>query len=136
MRESRFIGEISKELVDRQYSQMMQTYSSFGYGRSDGYSCRNNSSYAGGYRSGYSSGHSVSKFEQKKRTLLPNNPSSSNNSIGNIKYSAGERVRHKTFGDGMITSVMPMGNDSMLEIAFDRVGTKKVMANFAKLEKI
>lgn len=136
MRESRFIGEISKELVDRKYSQMMQTYNSFGYGRSDGYSGRNNSSFTGGYRIGYSSGHSASKFEQKKRTPLPNNPASSNNSVGNVKYSAGERVRHKTFGDGMITSVMPMGNDSMLEIAFDSVGTKKVMANFAKLEKI
>ena len=51
-------------------------------------------------------------------------------------YTVGERVKHKTFGEGMITSVTNMGNDSMLEIAFDSVGTKKVMANFARLEKI
>jgi len=29
-----------------------------------------------------------------------------------------------------------MGNDSLLEIAFDTVGTKKIMANFAKITKI
>jgi len=43
-------------------------------------------------------------------------------------------VRHKAFGDGMVIRVTAMGNDSLLEIAFDRVGTKKIMQNFAKLE--
>ena len=46
----------------------------------------------------------------------------------------GQRVRHKAFGEGMIVRVTAMGNDSLLEIAFDRVGTKKIMQNFAKLE--
>jgi DNA helicase-2/ATP-dependent DNA helicase PcrA len=36
----------------------------------------------------------------------------------------------------MIVSASPMGNDTLLEIAFDTVGTKKLMANFARLEKI
>ena len=48
-------------------------------------------------------------------------------------YSAGMRVEHKTFGVGMITGVTPMGNDAMLEIAFENVGTKKIMAGYAKL---
>ena len=43
------------------------------------------------------------------------------------------RIEHKTFGQGMITKVSPMGNDAMLEIAFDTVGTKKIMAGYAKL---
>ena len=29
-----------------------------------------------------------------------------------------------------------MGNDNLVETAFDRVGTKKIMANFAKLQKV
>ena len=33
----------------------------------------------------------------------------------------------------MITGVTPMGNDAMLEIAFENVGTKKIMAGYAKL---
>ena len=50
-------------------------------------------------------------------------------------FRAGDSVLHKTFGSGMVLSATPMGNDTLLEIAFDRVGTKKLMANFARLEK-
>ena len=42
-------------------------------------------------------------------------------------------VRHKTFGEGLVLTVLPMGNDAMLEIAFDGVGTKKLMANTASV---
>lgn len=48
-------------------------------------------------------------------------------------YTAGQRVRHKTFGDGLVITVTPMGGDNMLEVAFDNVGTKKLMAGYAKL---
>jgi DNA helicase-2/ATP-dependent DNA helicase PcrA len=37
-------------------------------------------------------------------------------------------VYHNTFGQGMILSVLPTGKDAMLEIAFDQVGTKHLMA--------
>ncbi len=49
-------------------------------------------------------------------------------------YKVGQTVSHKTFGSGLILSVKPMGTDALLEIAFDTVGTKKLMANFAKLK--
>ena len=51
-------------------------------------------------------------------------------------FSAGDRVNHKKFGDGMILSVKPENGDTQLEIAFDNVGTKTLMASFAKLTKI
>ena len=41
----------------------------------------------------------------------------------------------QVFGQGVILSCKPMGSDSMLEIAFEKAGTKKLMANYAKLEK-
>lgn len=50
-----------------------------------------------------------------------------------VTYSIGQTVRHNTFGEGMIISATPVGNDTLLEIAFETVGTKKIMANFAKL---
>ena len=50
-----------------------------------------------------------------------------------VKYTVGQQVTHKTFGTGMIISVTPIAGDTMLEIAFEQVGTKKIMANFAKL---
>lgn len=50
------------------------------------------------------------------------------------KYAVGNTVYHKVFGTGMVLTATPMGNDTMLEIAFDKVGTKTLMANFAKME--
>ena len=48
-------------------------------------------------------------------------------------YSVGMRVKHKTFGDGFIVSTKSMASDTLLEIAFDNSGTKKLMANYANL---
>jgi DNA helicase-2/ATP-dependent DNA helicase PcrA len=50
-----------------------------------------------------------------------------------VVYQVGERVQHGTFGVGTVRKVTPMGNDTLLEIAFDASGTKKLMANYAKL---
>ena len=49
---------------------------------------------------------------------------------------AGDRVRHNTFGEGNIVKLTPMGGDCLLEVLFDKVGTKKIMYKFAKLTKI
>lgn len=57
-------------------------------------------------------------------------------SAADVSYAVGDSVSHKAFGQGMIVSAQKMGNDTLLEIAFDKVGTKKLMANFAKLDKI
>ena len=40
-------------------------------------------------------------------------------------------VVHKAFGKGMILSVTPVGGDALMEIAFDNVGTKKLMLKSA-----
>ena len=40
-------------------------------------------------------------------------------------------VRHKAFGKGMILSIMKMGGDALVEVAFDNVGTKKLMLKSA-----
>lgn len=50
------------------------------------------------------------------------------------KYKPGMRVSHKIFGDGTVTSVIQMSSDAMLEVEFEKVGTKKLMSNYAKLE--
>ncbi len=63
------------------------------------------------------------KIEQAKKNIV-------------VEYEVGERVKHNIFGEGTVLSVKKMSNDSMLEIAFDKVGTKKLMANFAKIQKI
>ena len=48
-------------------------------------------------------------------------------------YRPGDMIRHTAFGRGMVVSVIKMGNDAMLEIAFDNVGTKRLMAKTASV---
>ncbi|MCI8594554.1 MAG: UvrD-helicase domain-containing protein [Oscillospiraceae bacterium] len=47
------------------------------------------------------------------------------------QFQKGEMVRHKAFGRGMVLSVQPMGGDALIEIAFDDVGTKRLMLKSA-----
>ncbi|WRS27724.1 UvrD-helicase domain-containing protein [Oscillospiraceae bacterium MB08-C2-2] len=54
---------------------------------------------------------------------------------GSVSFAVGDLVRHRVFGEGKVLSARPMGGDSLVEIRFDKVGVKKVMANFAGLTK-
>ena len=46
-------------------------------------------------------------------------------------FHKGDMVQHKAFGTGMVLSIQPMGGDALVEIAFDTVGTKKLMLKAA-----
>ena len=48
-----------------------------------------------------------------------------------LELNKGDMVHHTAFGQGMVLSVLKMGGDALLEIAFDRIGTKKLMAKTA-----
>ena len=48
-----------------------------------------------------------------------------------LELNKGDMVKHAAFGRGMVLSVMKMGGDALLEIAFDDIGTKKLMAKTA-----
>ncbi len=119
---SRFLVEIPESLIERtgrrDTSQMnnyaQQTAADVDFERSNGYS-----RYMG---TGY-----LSKIKQQAQPKQPE--------VAKVSYSVGDTVVHKVFGQGVILSSKPMGNDSMLEIAFEKSGTKKLMANYAKLEK-
>ena len=50
-------------------------------------------------------------------------------------FDKGDRVRHTTFGTGVITDVKSMGGDVLYTIEFEKVSTKKLMASFARLKK-
>ena len=62
--------------------------------------------------------------------------SASSFSAPEVNFSAGERVRHQKFGDGTITAVQRFEKDALLEVKFDSGEIKRLMAAFAKLEKI
>ena len=119
---SRFLVEVPEALIERtgrRDASQMQGYSSQSqadrdFERSQGYS-----RYMG---TGY-----LSKIKQQSQPAKTQAPK--------VSFSVGDTVVHKVFGEGVILSAKPMGNDSMLEIAFQKAGTKKLMANYAKLEK-
>jgi len=48
-----------------------------------------------------------------------------------IEFNKGDNIVHKAFGNGFIISISPAGGDALLEIAFDDVGTKRLMLNSA-----
>ena len=48
-----------------------------------------------------------------------------------LELNKGDMVQHTAFGRGLVLSVMKMGGDALLEIAFDEIGTKKLMAKTA-----
>lgn len=53
-----------------------------------------------------------------------------------VVFAAGDRVKHNVFGQGTVAEAKRMGNDTMLTINFDNGQSKKVMANFARIEKL
>ena len=88
-------------------------------------------------------------FTSKNNAITQNNPNRANaenahkfgqvkaqETGANVNFAVGDTVRHKTFGTGVILSATQMGGDMLLEIAFDKAGTKKLMAKFAKIEKL
>ena len=56
--------------------------------------------------------------------------------ISGETFAPGDTVRHVTFGVGVVLTARPMGGDTLYEIAFDKVGTKKLMATYARLTRL
>ncbi|MBE6798279.1 MAG: ATP-dependent DNA helicase PcrA [Ruminococcaceae bacterium] len=138
---SRFLEEVPKDLCNiKSVSRVGGGYSGaeFRYGSSSGGFSQGRG--YGGYGSkAYDSDDAFGVINRQRSVSSPyanRRPTSTPAAAPKQSFSVGNRVKHKAFGEGMILSATPMGNDTLLEIAFDTKGTKKLMANFAKLEKI
>ena len=123
---SRFIGEIPESIVeDKTVRFSRSSYSSGGYSSSFATS----SSRTGATKINSPIRNSSASHQFGQVTSAKPAKETSNT------YAVGDTVLHKTFGTGVIISAKPMGNDTLLEVAFDKAGTKKIMANYARLEK-
>jgi len=69
----------------------------------------------------------------KRMSSTPGPRSASKSNEG---YTAGEKVRHKTFGEGVVVSSSGVGSDTQVTVAFSGQGIKRLMPSFAPLEKI
>lgn len=112
---SRFVNEIPPELLN--YTGEKKTFAS-----TNGFSAS----------SSHISIGAGSKFTPNKSYNTFTKPAVKSGTV----YKKGDCVFHKVFGKGMIMKTEKMGNDTMLEVAFDKAGTKTLMANFSKMEKI
>ncbi len=131
-RPSRFIKELPEDCLE------VKGYSPFNAQSTSGYS----SGYGGSF-SGYSGGYGYAAKEYSgfndysvPKTTTTVKPVERKTMNAGKTYKVGSAVRHKAFGEGIILNTTPMGNDTLLEIAFTTAGTKRVMANFARLEEI
>ena len=109
---SRFVGEIPEECLNarkkktRDFGGSCET-SARSYGRTSGYG-----SHAGGY--------SARKPIPKPASAAPM-----------PELMKGDMVVHTAFGEGMVLNILKMNGDALLEIAFEKVGTKKLMLKAA-----
>ncbi len=75
-------------------------------------------------------------FRTAESFLNSLNKKSTGNDVDLSKYKTGVRILHKKFGEGTISSVEPEGEDLKVDIQFDKVGHKRLMAKFANLQVI
>ena len=144
---SRFVQEIPEELLE-------------GYAEIVNRDSKEDEFKDSGYRWSYGKGQTVKTYkmdeEDKKNTakILQENKTAGfqfrtaesflnsikqNNQNSNVdlsKYQVGQRVYHKKFGEGTITKLEQEGNDIKVDLEFDKVGHKRLMAKFAGLEII
>lgn len=144
---SRFVQEIPEELLE-------------GYAEIVNRDSKEDEFKDSGYRWSYGKGQTVKTYkmdeEDKKNTakILQENKTAGfqfrtaesflnsikqNNQNSNVdlsKYQVGQRVYHKKFGEGTITKLEQEGDDIKVDLEFDKVGHKRLMAKFAGLEII
>ncbi len=118
---SEFVGEIPEKLLNRIDTIVRKPFASYNSYNVSGNDLFNSSISAKSYD--YSS-------------ILSQNTKKGADMACDVDYKKGERVSHKKFGEGIITNITESGNDKMLEILFDNVGTRNLMASFAKLTKL
>ncbi len=110
---SRFIRELPEEHVEKLYREQQSTVKNF------------------------ATQNKVPAFVPRSNAALTSTVGKPQVEKCTDNYSVGMRVRHKAFGDGEVLSARDMGNDTLLEIKFDKFDLpKKLMANFAKLQTI
>ncbi len=124
---SRFLREIPSSVIDDQ---------SVVARRSTGFTTPR-TAYANASRNelGHSSHNKIGSYTQSSSSAHKFGQAGNAAQKNNIDFKVGDTLCHKSFGTGTVLTVTPMGGDMLLEVAFDKAGTKKMMANYARLEK-
>ena len=155
---SRFIGDIPQGLTEE--INRVQSYGGFGgdfgggrYGQTSFGGYGGQGGYGGGYSGsrGQSGGYAYSATKQETTSVHSAYTAAAPRAAGTqvtvgkaprataagaCRFAVGDVVTHASFGTGTIVSTSPMAGDTLMVIQFDKAGQKKLMANYAKLEKV
>ena len=132
---SRFLSEIPEENMEWLSKPVPRSEAwdedagETGFGGQERYG----SGYGGGYGGTYGrrSASRQTTGGEPLRTARAAAKASSPAAVPPLQIQAGETVEHDAFGRGLVLSVRAMGGDALLEVAFDTVGTKKLMLKAA-----
>ena len=140
---SRFVNEIPSDLLDgfdeldnNKYDKFEDSIYNWEYGTSskvksykidNNFSEKNKTVVASNIGNGF-------QFKTAENFLNSITAKKSNSNVDISKYKEGQRVYHKKFGEGTINKIEPEGEDYKIDISFDKVGHKRLMAKFAGLE--
>ena len=110
---SRFLSEIPESVLEKKNDFTPRTQGGYTY-----------------------SNYPATLYSQKKASYISElvRQSTSEKAPAYLELNKGDMVQHNAFGRGMVLSVIKMGGDALLEIAFDRIGTKKLMAKTASVQ--
>jgi len=129
---SRFVQDIPAELIDEKVKKAEKP-SEYSWGNYSGVG----KTYIGGSSSGGTM-RPVQRPGTRPVTTVQRpavTPKTSPVKKPSVIFEPGDRVKHMAFGEGEVISAKQMGSDIMYEVVFDNVGTKKLMATYAKLTK-
>lgn len=132
---SRFLTEVPEDNADWQgkpdpNARPFGTLAEHGYDDCDNFGGRSGyGSVPWPQRAGASPIHTAYEEPRKAKPPVTKTPRLAGAPL--MELHPGDRIRHKSFGDGMVTSLTPMGGDALIEVAFDGVGTKKLLLKTA-----
>jgi len=116
---SRFLNEIPEEyVVHKGGTRIRAEQSTYGFGS---------------YGSTFGTYQPYQRKQETPRYSIQSDRSVQSPKSTYLELNKGDMVMHAAFGRGMVLSVMKMGGDALLEIAFDDIGTKKLMAKTASV---
>ena len=134
---SRFLAEVDRRYVTEIGEERKKNYLDNDYARANtfGNFYTNSLSGAGTDRRGQQSRQRPQSRPEELKSRISTVPLH-NSASEEVSYAPGDIVEHRMFGRGTVISVTRVGNDSLVDIKFDRVGRKKAMAKYAPMKKL
>ena len=137
---SRFLKEIPQELLmgyEEAFNQKEEKFTDLSYKWEYGVQTKPVKTYKiHDNASGYVAASTSTGFAFRTAESFLNAINKKEENMDLSQYKEGQRVYHKKFGEGTINSLEAEGNDIKVDIEFDKVGHKRLMAKFAGLEII